>query len=546
MKRIVVLLLLLAGQPSWGAAPASAAAEAPPPPIIVLGDRNLPPYEFLEQGVAKGANVDLLRAIGRALGRPVEIRLMEWQQAQDEALAQRGRVLTMLGRTPEREQKFSFSHETVPVSFALFVRADDAQRLSASLAGRRVGVARGGLARPALLARHPEVVPVDMVSNLEGVHMLLRHEVDAIAAQEWSLYYLLGQLGTSTVTGLPPFDARMGTMAVARGDEALLAAINEGLERIKRSGELERILESWSGTRMRTVSESALSLAAGSALAGVALLAVLATLTLALRRRTRELGREIGERTRAQEELLRAKAQLEEADRSKDRFLATLGHELRNPLAAVANANAVLERSAADPQRVQWAQSIIGRQLDVVRRLTDDLQDVARINSGQLELRRELFVLQDLAADAIESLRPALARRQQRIETGFAPQPLHVHADRTRLHQIAVNLLGNAIRYSPEGGVIRVHVRRAGPLAELAVQDGGQGIAPDRLERVFELFFRGGGAAERAPGGLGLGLWLCRRLAALHGGTVRAESGGPGLGATFVVALPASGDLPSP
>jgi len=536
MKRTLVLVLSAVGFLAWGEAPAPA---APPAPIVVLGDRNLPPYEFMENGVARGANVDLVRAIGRALERPVEIRLMDWSQAQDDALAQGGRALTMLGRTPEREQKFNFSLETVPVSFALFVRADDAQRLSASIAGRRVGVARGGLARPYLLERHPDVVPVDMASNLDGLNMLLRREVDAIAAQEWSLYYLLGQLGTTSVTGLAPFHTRMTTMAVPRGDDELLAAINEGLERIKRSGELERILDSWSGTRMRTVPESVISLAAGSAVAGLTILAVLATLIMLLRRRTRELAFEVRERTRAQEELQRAKAQLEDADRGKDRFLATLGHELRNPLAAVANANSVLERSAADAERVHWARRIIGRQLDVIRRLADDLQDVARINSGQLELRREFFALQDLAAESIESLRPVLAQRQQRLETEFAADPLHVHADRTRLHQIAVNLLGNAIRYSPEGGVIRVQVRRAGGMAELVVRDSGFGIAADRIERLFELFVRDGEAAHQAPGGLGLGLWLCRRLAALHGGSVRAESDGPGKGATFIAAFPA-------
>jgi signal transduction histidine kinase/CheY-like chemotaxis protein len=248
------------------------------------------------------------------------------------------------------------------------------------------------------------------------------------------------------------------------------------------------------------------------------------------------------ERTRGEaerEQLLarerQARAIAEAANRSKDEFLAMLGHELRNPLGAIANAVQLL--GAADEQTRTHARTVIGRQVQHLARMTDDLLDAARAMTGKIVLQRQPLELADAAARVLSTLRAGGRTGQRRIVQAL--EPAWVDADPTRIEQIIGNLVGNALKFTPEGGTITVSVAREADDALLRVADTGIGIEPELAARVFEPFVQGERTLDRSQGGLGIGLTLVRRLAELHGGSAAAHSEGEGRGSVFTVRLPA-------
>jgi PAS domain S-box-containing protein len=226
-----------------------------------------------------------------------------------------------------------------------------------------------------------------------------------------------------------------------------------------------------------------------------------------------------------------------EADRRKDEFLATLAHELRNPLAPIRSGAELLRRLNSDPAQVRYAE-IIARQSGHLARMVDDLMDVSRISRGKLELRLAPLVLQDVVRAAVENAAEALRAGNHPVTVDLPPEPVRLVGDDVRLVQVFLNLLTNAARYSANGRPVSVRMAVQPPFAEVAVRDEGVGIAPDQLARVFEMFYQGGTESERAGGGLGIGLSLVQRLSELHGGTVHAHSGGLGQGSEFTVRLP--------
>jgi signal transduction histidine kinase/ActR/RegA family two-component response regulator len=250
-----------------------------------------------------------------------------------------------------------------------------------------------------------------------------------------------------------------------------------------------------------------------------------------------------GEEARRQEEVLRLSEEaLKEADRRKDEFLAVLAHELRNPLAAIRNAAQLIQVKEGG-EDLRWGTEVIERQSAQLGSLIDDLMDVSRVSQGKVLLRREPLDLRALVLQAVEDVRPASDERRHRLTVSLPPEPLPLSADATRVRQIAVNLLTNAVKYTEPGGRIELTARRDGDQHVLAVRDSGVGIAPEMLERVFELYAQADRTLASAQGGLGIGLTLVRRLAELHGGSVSAHSDGPGRGSMFTVRLPAS-DVP--
>jgi signal transduction histidine kinase len=245
----------------------------------------------------------------------------------------------------------------------------------------------------------------------------------------------------------------------------------------------------------------------------------------------RTLQSEMVER-RGAEEALRA------ADRRKDEFLATLAHELRNPLAPLRNGLALLKMADDRPDLARSARDMMERQLDQMVRLVDDLLDVSRIATGKLALRKERMDLCDVIANAVETARPFVEARHHRLTVELPDCPLVLDADATRLAQVFSNLLNNAARYTEPGGAITIDARVDGDSVIARVVDNGIGIDPSMLERVFELFAQADQSLERTNSGLGVGLTLARSLVTLHGGTLRAESEGKGRGSAFVVRLP--------
>ncbi len=228
--------------------------------------------------------------------------------------------------------------------------------------------------------------------------------------------------------------------------------------------------------------------------------------------------------------------------RAKDEFLATLSHELRNPLGAIANAVAALDRRAADEQAAVRLRQIIHRQARHLARLVDDLLDVARAAAGKIALHVQPVDLSEVAAACVTSLRAS--GRAERLRVSFRAQSVMVSADATRLAQIITNMLDNAVKFTPAGGAIDEDVVREGQKAVLRVRDTGVGIEPEMLPRIFELFAQAQQPMDRPVGGLGIGLTLSRRLVELHNGTITAASDGPGRGAEFTVRLPVASAVP--
>ena len=246
---------------------------------------------------------------------------------------------------------------------------------------------------------------------------------------------------------------------------------------------------------------------------------------------------DITDRTQLEAQREARRLEAEAVAQAKDQFLAMLGHELRNPLGAITNALAVLERGLADEQLPRVI-GIIGRQTAQLARLVDDLLDVARLSSGKVELRPETLDLREVARRCVEALRDG--GRAAQHDLAVEGEAVRVTGDPARLEQVVVNLLDNALKYTPPGGCIRVLTERAGEDAILRVRDTGEGIAPDVLPRIFELFVQGPQALDRSRGGLGLGLTLVKQLVELHGGSVSVTSPGRGLGSEFTIRLPAA------
>jgi PAS domain S-box-containing protein len=229
---------------------------------------------------------------------------------------------------------------------------------------------------------------------------------------------------------------------------------------------------------------------------------------------------------------------LHEASRRKDEFLAMLAHELRNPLAPISTAAHLLQAGSHDEARARRASEVIGRQVGHLVALVDDLLDVSRVTRGLVELQPEPVDIAQVAADAIEQVRPLVEARGHRLEVALPALAPPLVADRTRLTQVVANLLHNAAKYTPPGGRIALRVAAAGEQLRLEVEDNGTGIDAHLLPEVFTLFAQATRTPDRAQGGLGIGLALVRGLVELHGGTVEAHSDGPGLGARFTVTLP--------
>lgn len=264
--------------------------------------------------------------------------------------------------------------------------------------------------------------------------------------------------------------------------------------------------------------------------------------SLAQRRAEAELEQKVLERTEA---LAKANDALREADRRKDEFLSTLGHELRNPLAPILNALEIIRLSGNNPDAVAHQRERLERQVRQMVRLVDDLLDVSRVTTGKLRLNPEPIILQDVFDAALDISRPLIEKARLVLKVQLPSEPVELLGDRVRLAQVFSNLLNNAAKYTEPGGRVTVTASRTDGGVVVAVRDTGVGIAPEVLPRVFELFTQVDRNLNRSQGGLGVGLALVRRFVELHGGTVSARSDGLGKGAEFTVELPMSIELES-
>jgi PAS domain S-box-containing protein len=248
---------------------------------------------------------------------------------------------------------------------------------------------------------------------------------------------------------------------------------------------------------------------------------------------------DITERKRVEEALRTSEEKLKEADRRKDEFLAMLAHELRNPLAPIANAVHLLRQNRAENPVQEQARAIIERQSARLARLVDDLLEVSRITTGRIRLHMERVVIGGIVQRAVETVRPLIEQHRHALSLSLPTEPIWLYADAARLEQVVVNLLTNAVKYTDDDGRIELEVRCEGNDVVLSVRDNGIGIDPELLPRVFDLFTQAERSLDRAHGGLGIGLSLVQRLVSMHGGTVVANST-LGQGSEFMVRVPAA------
>jgi PAS domain S-box-containing protein len=235
---------------------------------------------------------------------------------------------------------------------------------------------------------------------------------------------------------------------------------------------------------------------------------------------------------------VRARNALQFADRQKDEFLAMLAHELRNPLAPIQNASALLAATTLQEPRVQFSVGVIKRQVTQLTRLVDDLLDVSRITQGRIELKHEPLELGAIVTQAVEVVDASFREKRHKVSISSVYQPLHVLGDNARLVQCIGNVLTNSAKYTDPGGEIQIQSFSEGKHAVLRITDNGLGIAPDLLPRIFDLFVQSERTLDRSQGGLGIGLSVVKRLIEMHGGEVEARSRGVGRGATFEIRLP--------
>lgn len=234
----------------------------------------------------------------------------------------------------------------------------------------------------------------------------------------------------------------------------------------------------------------------------------------------------------------RAEHSLREDEKRKDEFLATLGHELRNPLAPIRNSLEIMRRAGGNPQMLEQARSVMERQIQQMVRLVDDLLDVSRITRDKLQLRQDAIELAEVVESAVETSRPLIEASGHELVVALPPRSILLIGDQTRLAQVFSNLLNNAAKYMEAGGRIWLTAERQGSEVVVSVKDAGAGIPADMLPKIFEMFTQVDQSQDRSQGGLGIGLTLVKRLVGLHGGTVEAHSDGPGRGTEFLVRLP--------
>jgi len=237
-------------------------------------------------------------------------------------------------------------------------------------------------------------------------------------------------------------------------------------------------------------------------------------------------------------QLWKASKVAEETSRRKDAFLAVLGHELRNPLAAIISASEILTRTQAPDGPGERAAAVVARQSQHLTRLAEDLLDLSRISQGKLELKKQRVELRAVVVDAVETTRARIERDGHHLSVDLPAEPIWLEADAERLGQLLTNLLVNAAKYTPEGGQISLSADRQEGQLLISVRDTGIGIAREQLEDVFTMFEQLGSSVGRSGGGLGIGLALVRSLAEMHGGSVVAKSAGIGKGSEFAVRLP--------
>jgi len=369
---------------------------------------------------------------------------------------------------------------------------------------------------------------LSMIGYLYGVSLLYTVPTATAIALQTSTFILAVSIGL--LIALPErapmrlLDDSTPAGALARRMLPAVVLVPVGLGLVRLFGQQAGFFDLAVGTALRTIAE-------------------IAALSALLWWAANTIGRQTEARHEAEKQLVNS---LRDADRRKNEFIATLAHELRNPLAPIRNAVALLKLKTKHDASLAKASDVIERQVVLMARLLDDLLDVGRITSDKLELRRERVDLATVIRDAVEMCRPLIQQHDHDVTVVTPPDPIYLDADPARLGQVFGNLLNNACKYTERGGHISITAERLAGDVMVTVTDNGIGLPQDQQSSIFEMFSQVDRAANRPHGGLGIGLHLVKRLVEMHGGRVDVQSEGPGLGSRFTVRLPVMSQLPPP
>ncbi len=522
------------------------------PKVVFLGNRNIPPVIYLDDNRPAGVVIDIARALARHISQPVEIRAMDWQEAQ--ALVSRGEAdaLLQINTTPEREKIYDFSDTLLESKFSIFTQTD---RMGISgvrnLYGLRVGVEAAGLPRN-ILEKEPEI-KLEIITNfLDGFKKLSALEIDAVVVDYRVGSYVLAEnrIRGIKVTG-EPVASSYSSIAVKKGNAHLLSEINNALMAIKADGTYKNIIKHWAPKE--GVFQTREQITRSIYIASISVLLMLVAISIAwafalrrsltkqrcaeeaLRRYKDHLEETVQQRTA---ELLIACDAAEAANKAKSVFLANMSHELRTPLNAILGFSSLMRREPQLTASQQEKLDIINRSGEHLLALINDVLEMAKIEAGRLQLEIAPFDLGSMVRDVAGMMQLRAQEKGLQLLLDQASEfPRYIKGDEARLRQILVNLVGNAVKFTAHGGVtIRLGVRQnAQQHLLIEVEDTGPGIKPEDMNRLFQPFVQL--AESGMQKGTGLGLAITRQFAQLMGGTISVEST-PGKGSIFRICLP--------
>ncbi len=525
-------------------------AENKEKPLLFLGNKNLPPVAYIKDGQPAGLAIDIVKALEKSIGRPINIVCMDWAKAQKLVAEGKADALIQINKTKEREKIYDFSDSLLQSQFSIFVQ-NSRQGITgaSSLRGLNVGVEKGGLPQK-ILQNDTMVHLIDIPDFLSGFKMVNRGEVDAIVVDYRVGAYVLAanNIKSIRISG-EPVAYNQSAIAVKKGNKELLASINKGLKQIRKDGTYSRVLSKWEPVEVVFMTRQQIAHQTYMVIIGVLLILIIIAIAWILSHRRTE--KELRMHRDHLEELVKkrtyelenAKELAEKANRAKSIFLANMSHELRTPLNAVLGFSQLM-RDAPDTTTEQSKNlNIITHSGKYLLNLINNVLDISKIEAGKVELEQANLDLKQLIQE-IKSLMYVPAKEKNISFTVEQSNdiPGYIKSDPVKLRQVLINLIGNAIKYTKQGGVIiRVMVtkRETSERVRLGfeVEDTGSGIPDEDRERIFLPFVQLGNKPQAEPG-TGLGLAICKQYVELMGGKIFVTSE-QGKGSIFHVEIPA-------